>query len=474
MPQPPPVLVTRPHPGRDQRLEDRIQPPPQAFSPRLPSTGSLRSGLHPPITDSHKARTNSRGPVTPSRQRVRSLRRTTALRWSWNGRSCGPASASRRGTAQAGWRWVQLAGQPPASLTRQCLCIDCLAGSSVLSGKPVVSQMQVDPCRLDRAVPGLGPDRLKRHPRFAEPGEAGVTQLMTGQLLDAGPGAGAGHDLVQTRGREWLSAPWSLQDQEDVIISGRLGALRCEVGGQACEEALGDRDDALVAALALGDKQSPLAGSDVSESKAEDLTTTQATKQHRLHHRLVSTGAQSSHERVRVGRVDHTWQRARSPDQRDAANRALPGTSKGQPPRHRTLRHRGIATDDQVLVETSDGRQPTLDGPSRQAALAVLDADDLGSQEWLTLSLDEGQYVARENLNRLFVDDPEEDLQIKRCRQHRVRPSSCRHQVQIGIQQRVPETDQLTAARTSGAHETQRELHERSPINAATPPARPR
>jgi hypothetical protein len=42
MPQHQPVLVTRPCPGRDQRLEDRIQPPPQAFSPRLPDPGSLR------------------------------------------------------------------------------------------------------------------------------------------------------------------------------------------------------------------------------------------------------------------------------------------------------------------------------------------------------------------------------------------------------------------------------------------------
>src|SRR5215213_9824045 len=58
MPQPPPASVTRPHPGCDQRLEDRIQPhadiQPSATRPRL---ATLRPA--PPMTDSHKARTNS-------------------------------------------------------------------------------------------------------------------------------------------------------------------------------------------------------------------------------------------------------------------------------------------------------------------------------------------------------------------------------------------------------------------------------
>ena len=48
------LLVPDPRPGRDQRLEGRIQPPPTAFSPRLPGPSSLRCCLHPPMNDSHK------------------------------------------------------------------------------------------------------------------------------------------------------------------------------------------------------------------------------------------------------------------------------------------------------------------------------------------------------------------------------------------------------------------------------------
>ena len=37
-----PVLVLNPRPGRDQRLESRVQPPSPALSPRLPGAGSIR------------------------------------------------------------------------------------------------------------------------------------------------------------------------------------------------------------------------------------------------------------------------------------------------------------------------------------------------------------------------------------------------------------------------------------------------
>lgn len=51
------------HQSRDQRLEKRIQPPPQALSTRLPNPSPPRCHLHPPLTDSHKPWTNSRGPA---------------------------------------------------------------------------------------------------------------------------------------------------------------------------------------------------------------------------------------------------------------------------------------------------------------------------------------------------------------------------------------------------------------------------
>ena len=55
-----------------------------------------------------------------------------------------------------------------------------------------------------------------------------------------------------------------------MIVRGWLGALRGEVGRQAHEEAIRDRDDALVAAFAFGDEQPSFTGSDIAESKAED------------------------------------------------------------------------------------------------------------------------------------------------------------------------------------------------------------
>lgn len=58
------VLVAAPGAGGDQRLEGRVQPPPQAFRAGLPDPGRLRCGLHPPITDSHRRWISSRGLAT--------------------------------------------------------------------------------------------------------------------------------------------------------------------------------------------------------------------------------------------------------------------------------------------------------------------------------------------------------------------------------------------------------------------------
>ena len=77
------------------------------------------------------------------------------------------------------------------------LRVDRLDRAPVLAGEPVVGQMQVDTGGFDRAVPGLGLDRLQRHPGLAQPGEAGVPQLVAGQMLDPGAPSGAGDDLVQ-------------------------------------------------------------------------------------------------------------------------------------------------------------------------------------------------------------------------------------------------------------------------------------
>lgn len=67
MPQHQQFLVADPSPRRDQRLEGRLQPPPQTLSPGLSNPRGLRCCLHPPITDSHSRWTNSRGPVRTAR-----------------------------------------------------------------------------------------------------------------------------------------------------------------------------------------------------------------------------------------------------------------------------------------------------------------------------------------------------------------------------------------------------------------------
>ena len=53
MPQHQHVLVAGPSPGRDRRLEGRLQPPPAAQLARLPGPSHLRCGLHPPMNNSH-------------------------------------------------------------------------------------------------------------------------------------------------------------------------------------------------------------------------------------------------------------------------------------------------------------------------------------------------------------------------------------------------------------------------------------
>ena len=90
-------------------------------------------------------------------------------------------------------------------------------GPPVLAGEPVVGEMEIDAGRLDRAVPGLGLHRLQRHARLAQPGQAGVAQLMAGAALQPGPSAGAGDDLIEPFERERPAASWPLQHDEDPV-----------------------------------------------------------------------------------------------------------------------------------------------------------------------------------------------------------------------------------------------------------------
>ena len=106
---------------------------------------------------------------------------------------CGITSAS---CSQSGSSAGPVTGRS-AGRSREDLGVDRLGGPPVLRGQPVITQVQVDAGRLDRGVPGLGLDRLQRHPGFAQLGQAGMPQLMAGRPGQPGPAAGTVEDLVQ-------------------------------------------------------------------------------------------------------------------------------------------------------------------------------------------------------------------------------------------------------------------------------------
>jgi hypothetical protein len=114
-----------------------------------------------------------------------------------DGRSACPPGASRAGRSSLGRQF--LGGEHLGD--GELVGVDQRGGLLILLGEPVVGQVQVDAGRFDRAVTGLGLHRLQRHPRLAQPGQAGVAQLMAGSRGQPGPLAGAGEDLVQAFSR---------------------------------------------------------------------------------------------------------------------------------------------------------------------------------------------------------------------------------------------------------------------------------
>lgn len=157
-------------------------------------------------------------------------------------------------------------------------------------------------------------------------------------------------------------------------------------------------------ALAVGDEQPTLAWAHVPEPQTEDLATAQAAEQHRFHHRSVPRRAQCRDEDIDLVGVDHAGKRARCPDQRDAADRALARSPHRQAARDRVVRHGRVPTDDQILIKSGDRRQPTLDRARRQSGLAVLDAHDLGPEPRFTLGLDKRQHIRCDDLAGFLLD----------------------------------------------------------------------
>ena len=93
----------------------------------------------------------------------------------------------------------------------------------MLAGEPVVGQMQIDPCRLDRAVPGLGLHGLQRHACFTQPGQAGMPQLVTRAALQTGPVSGAVEDLIDPLVRQRMSAAGPFNTTNNRSVADGLG-----------------------------------------------------------------------------------------------------------------------------------------------------------------------------------------------------------------------------------------------------------
>lgn len=161
------------------------------------------------------------------------------------------------------------------------------------------------------------------------------------------------------------------------------------------------------------------------------------------------------------------------PDKRDPADRPLSWPSQRKSTGHGVLRDRRVAADDEVLVEARDRGQPALDRPRRQPALTVFDANYPVPESRFPLGLDEREDVSCDDLTWVLVDDAEEHLEVEGHCKQRVCSSASAHQVQVDIEQRMPEPDQVTAARTGSTQKARNERHDRSPIDAVTRPARP-
>ena len=352
------------------------------------------------------------------------------------------------------------------------LGVDDLRGAAVLGGEPVISQVQIDPGRLDRGVPGLGLDRLQRHPGLPQSGQAGVTQLVAGRVRQPRPRAGAVQHLVEAVGAQRPTPPGALEHQEHRVRVGVRGPLLLEVGAQVLEESRGDRHKSLVAALALGDEQPPLRGADVLQAQPEDLAASQATEQHRSDHGPVPVRAQRRGEGVDLDRGQDPRQRpSRRPHQRNAWSRPVPFPSGRQPTRDRV--HRDVASGGQERVQPCDRGQSTTYRAQRHPDRVAGDRTEQRVRKvWgaAALSGDKPQHIRRRYRLDRPVHNREEHLQVEPCGQHRVRSTTPGQELQIRNQQRIAER---LLPRLDGRNQTRhRARHAGPPRGERTPQRR--
>jgi hypothetical protein len=291
---------------------------------------------------------------------------------------------------------------------------------------------------------GLGLQRFQRHAVLTQPGQARVAQLVTRPVGQPCPGASYGDDLVEAVGRQRPAPVLPLQHDEHPIRRSTRRPLGIHVGRNGREERRRQRDQPLMAALAVSDEHPPLTQPEILEAQPEHFAATQPAQHHRLHHRPIPCGAQRRHQRGHLDRLQDARQATHRTHQR------LPAPITTTPPRRQTARHRvrlhpGITAGDQIAVERRHRSQPPTDRRYRQPRPAVGDPRHvLRASPSPLLSCDEPEHILRPHIDRVLPDHSEERLQVVGIRAHRVRPRPTGGEPQKVIDQPMTEKEHLT------------------------------
>src|SRR5215211_9383740 len=120
-------------------------------------------------------------------------------------------------------------------------------------------------------MPGLGLDGFQSHARLPQTGEAGVPQLMAGQMIYPGSTSSAVDDLIQPRRRQRSAPAWSLQHDEQLACVSVDRTLMIKITSEAGEEAGRNRNQPLVSTLAVGDEDTALTRPEIIESQPQNL-----------------------------------------------------------------------------------------------------------------------------------------------------------------------------------------------------------
>ena len=287
---------------------------------------------------------------------------------------------------------------------------------------------------------------------------------MAGRVLQPGPPAGTGQDLIQPLRRQRQAAPRPLQHHEHPVRARRRGPLVMQVRTERVEEPVRGRNHPVMAALALHHGQPPVRDLHIGEPQPQHLAPAQPGQQHRQHHRPVPVRPQRPGQPVGPGRRQDPRQRPRHPHQRRGPrpHRAA-RPPRQQPARHRVDLHRRIPPRDQVRIQARHRRQAAGDRPRRQPRLPVRQPHHRPVPPLMRQEL---EHVRRGHRHRVLPGHLKERLQVEGRRPQRIRPAPARHELQIPVRQPVtqPETD---LARTR--HETRKT---REAAHFSTIPAR--